>query len=277
VEKPTVLIERWTPSKSSEVLDYHNPTNRKIYLGRVIELAQLMKKNGGWEFNGSSLVFDSDGDLANGQHRLSALVRTGCSLDLVTVRGVKPKVAQDTMDRPKRRSIGDQLDIDGEQNANNLAASLRVVWDIRKSVDNGVGWQSVRMNVRDAKAMLIAEPEIRESLVVGRNAYRTLMYSIGAAGGLHHLFATDVDREFADEFWRALCDIETATVKGDPIGTLRVALIRDTNRLRGRPGMSTRHKVAITIRAWQSFCAGGELRALKWFESQPYPDWRVEI
>ena len=47
-------------------------------------------QNGEWKLNGKSICFDWNGRLLNGQHRLSAVVRSGVPLTTLVVRGLDP-------------------------------------------------------------------------------------------------------------------------------------------------------------------------------------------
>ena len=47
-------------------------------------------QDGKWRLNGKTICFDSTGRLLNGQHRLSAVVRSGVTLTTVVVRGLDP-------------------------------------------------------------------------------------------------------------------------------------------------------------------------------------------
>lgn len=47
-------------------------------------------QDGKWKLNGKTICFDRTGRLLNGQHRLSAVVRSGVSLTTVVVRGLDP-------------------------------------------------------------------------------------------------------------------------------------------------------------------------------------------
>ena len=68
-------LEFITPKLASAWLS-NNPNNRPINETRVTELCQKIK-NGQWHEKGGAIeIFDS-GRLINGQHRLTAVFRTG--------------------------------------------------------------------------------------------------------------------------------------------------------------------------------------------------------
>ena len=57
-----------------------NPHNRAIRKERVDELCEKIR-SGKWKLNPPIEVFDT-GRLWNGQHRLTAIVQTGCAVEL---------------------------------------------------------------------------------------------------------------------------------------------------------------------------------------------------
>ena len=65
------MAERWLSN---------NPLNRQIRAEHVEELAERIRR-GEWKPNPPVEVFDT-GRLWNGQHRLSAIVRTGCTVQM---------------------------------------------------------------------------------------------------------------------------------------------------------------------------------------------------
>lgn len=68
-----------TPEMAQNWLN-DNPHNRKINLARVAELGQKIKENN-WKLTPAIEVIDT-GRLWNGQHRLSAIVETGFTVEM---------------------------------------------------------------------------------------------------------------------------------------------------------------------------------------------------
>jgi hypothetical protein len=67
---------------------------------------------GVWALNGKSLIFDSNGRLLNGQHRLTACAQSGVPLVTLVVRGVNPSVFNKD---PKRDSKSEDSKGDEEE------------------------------------------------------------------------------------------------------------------------------------------------------------------
>lgn len=81
-------VEIISPKEAQAYLE-NNAKHRPIKDRKVAEyMAQMV--DGRWRLNGKTICFDKDGRLLNGQHRLSAVVRSGVSLTTVVIRGLDP-------------------------------------------------------------------------------------------------------------------------------------------------------------------------------------------
>lgn len=98
-----------TPEKAKEMLE-HNTKNRTVSRNRVEVYADEMKR-GEWLSNGEAICFNESGELVNGQHRLMAVVKSGCTVEMVVVFGVKDDVT--LYDRGRMRSASDALTLSG--------------------------------------------------------------------------------------------------------------------------------------------------------------------
>lgn len=87
-----ISVEVINPSEAEAYLK-NNAMHRKIKQKKVDEYMKEMQ-DGKWALNGKSLIFDSNGRLLNGQHRLSAVVQSQVPLTTVVIRGVDPTVLE---------------------------------------------------------------------------------------------------------------------------------------------------------------------------------------
>lgn len=97
-----------TPLLAENYLKF-NAKNRKVSIKHLNFLSKEMK-SGRFIENGESIVFDKDGQLKDGQHRLRAIVITGLSYFIPVVRGVD-KSSMATYDTGKNRSASDILSL----------------------------------------------------------------------------------------------------------------------------------------------------------------------
>ena len=83
-----ITVEVITPAEAQSYLK-NNAKHRPIKEKKVAEYMAEMSE-GHWKLNGKTICFDTTGRLLNGQHRLSAVVRSGVALTTVVVRGLDP-------------------------------------------------------------------------------------------------------------------------------------------------------------------------------------------
>lgn len=105
-----VKVADITPEDAAEMLT-HNIGNRNISLKALQSYSRDLVK-GYWKANGVSIIFNDAGTLIDGQHRLTAVVKTGLILSdsiIVTV----PESQGSGIDQGKRRSARDQAKMQG--------------------------------------------------------------------------------------------------------------------------------------------------------------------
>jgi len=115
-------VERITPSQAKIYL-LKNRKNRRTRANLVNYYAQQMKA-GLWKENGEPIIFDINGDLKDGQHRLEALVKANYTCEMIVVNDVLPNV-MDTIDTGQNRGLNDILELNNFKNPNTLAALVK--------------------------------------------------------------------------------------------------------------------------------------------------------
>jgi hypothetical protein len=105
----TQLLEI-TPDMAKMMLDT-NTNNRNLSERAVTQLATAME-NGSWELNHQGLAFYEGGMLADGQHRLAAIIRANKPITMMVTTGL-PKNTAMTIDSGRRRSLIDGVKISG--------------------------------------------------------------------------------------------------------------------------------------------------------------------
>ncbi len=118
-----------TPAWASEVLEKNNTRNRK--LSNTWNRLRSAIVRGAWKINGECVVFDTDGILIDGQHRLHAIAQSGRAVPVLVIYGVEPE-AFTTFDQGKKRSGSDVLSTDSEFRDHAETTSSALAWLIRK-------------------------------------------------------------------------------------------------------------------------------------------------
>jgi hypothetical protein len=94
----------------------NNVRNRTLSDDVVLAYARDMK-NGEWQPTHQGLAFNDRDELIDGQHRLHAIARSGCTIRMMVTFGLPSVVAgkelttMDCVDRGRTRSVSDQLKI----------------------------------------------------------------------------------------------------------------------------------------------------------------------
>lgn len=124
---PFAEIIEVTPEIARHLLG-HNPENRKLYEGRVLEIAEDIVA-GRWQVNGETIIVSKDGDLNNGQHRCNAIIFTDTAVQTLMFFGAE-RESRLTVDMGKPRSVGDFLGMENVANSNLAAAvaKLHLAW-----------------------------------------------------------------------------------------------------------------------------------------------------
>lgn len=102
-----------TPDIARRLLE-QNFSNRRINETTVRAIAHDIKA-GHWQLNGESLIVTADGELNDGQNRLTAIVRAGIPVQSVVVFGVTRK-SRLTVDMGAARTAAQFLEMQGHPN-----------------------------------------------------------------------------------------------------------------------------------------------------------------
>lgn len=128
-------IKKVTPEWAANILEYHNKNNRNINKGRVAMFLSDMRR-GTFPVTHQGIALDEDGELLDGQNRLTAVVEFGQPVEMQVTTGMKrlnssngkPFDIRDAIDRGQPRSVAQQLQMAyGVTNANYTAAICAVI------------------------------------------------------------------------------------------------------------------------------------------------------
>jgi hypothetical protein len=122
----TEARERISPTKAQMYLN-RNTGNRKLRDGLVEKYAADMR-SGKWTACLAPVAFYVNGDIADGQHRLWAIIESGTTQEFLVVRGF-PREAGLNVDTGKIRTVVDNARISGQDPdlSNELVALARMV------------------------------------------------------------------------------------------------------------------------------------------------------
>lgn len=184
---------RVTPEMAREWLGRSEQNYRKLDNERV-RMYALDMRSGNWDYNGETIKLNCNGSVIDGQHRLHAIVESGCSITTEVIEGVD-KVQ--SIDRGKPRTTASILAAMGEKNVNLLAASVVLYGRLlRNRFDVGR-----TMSSAEVIKLLHHNGGIRESLkVVSAHSSVHRFISVTPATVLHYT-VHQIDKELADDFF----------------------------------------------------------------------------
>lgn len=272
MKKPVMRSELMeiTPELALRWLELNND-NRNIS-DRWVEAIAADISAGNWDPNNASIgliVREDDPNrqgnsilawpvtkVADGQHRLWAVVRAKKSIWTWVVFGDKDNLHRDNVDRVKPRSVGDQLQLlDRVSNAKRVAAFCKVI----KALEEVTVGHSV-MTLEMARA-------IRERHATGLDWIMALTGSTkltdkaGVGGTLAYCYPTAPDK--LDTFTKQVRDGENID-RHNPAYALRAYLLRATSVLGPEKNRTQRHEIAVmTLRAALAGIKGEQLTTLK--------------
>lgn len=184
-------IETVTPEIAANWLRLNVGHNRKLQPGRVKILADMMAR-GEWKLSHQAVAFNRDGQLCDGQHRISAVVASGVAVKMSITRGVEND-AYKVMDQGWSRSLSDATGAD-RRIANAASYAIRICKGSR------------RPSVAQFEALM--NTEFGRNLVdlVGYCGTTVKVYSSSAVKVAAALVACDgdLDRAHAFAIYRAL-------------------------------------------------------------------------
>ena len=90
------------PIKAEYILKYHNADNRKLVRSHAMKIANSISSTG-WLNDGNPLIFNTEGNITEAQHRLWAIILHCLTVDMPVTFGVPPDTFTKTATAKPRR------------------------------------------------------------------------------------------------------------------------------------------------------------------------------
>lgn len=254
----SVTVFQVTPDLARQWLDT-NTHNRRVRQRAIDGYARDMEA-GAWTLNGEALKFATNGDLLDGQHRLHAVIKSGCTVPMLVVRGLPP-ATQDTMDTGLKRSAGDVLALNGYKHTILLAAVARLV---HAYLSTGSVNPYAKATTAEIEELVALRPDVVDAVDTGGPYHRALA-QVMLPSVVHFCWwrLVQVNAGAAQEFFDGMAYSAT-NGKGDPRHTLLSTLARRK--------MTTHEQVWLTLTAWNSWRKGRQVHRLSYTPGTPLPE-----
>ena len=260
------VVEMITPSSASVYLT-KNTRNRAIKKFHVAKLAKDMK-NGDWSLNGQTIVFDGNGQLIDGQHRLAACVLSGVPFMSYVIHGVHDARAFTTTDVGRVRGASDMATYMGGMTATvakDCVAAARIIssYDNTANKSEFLGFSpgGVYSNEELASYTLSLCPLLSDcNEMLGSKFYGMVDKSMILACA--YIFSRLSHRDSSEFF--AMLHAGVFSSKKHPVKVLRDTLLMRDRSARKSKRDTNGELMAIIFKAWAAFRKGNEIGLLRW-------------
>jgi hypothetical protein len=212
-----------TPGLAAELLR-RNPDNRNIKPAKVQHFARDMISER-WAFNGETVIVGKDGDLNDGQHRLTALIEANKSLPFLFVFGVD-RDTRTTLDQGSARTAGDYLAMDGHRYTNVSPTAARYIMAYERSDGRNISQRALFSNA-EVTERVRGDPQITASAAYAMHHYKSYKHFVGVSviAACHYLLS-EIHPTEATAYLDQVCLGENIK-RGDPAFAVRAALAAD--------------------------------------------------
>lgn len=223
-----------------------NRLNRPVRRRHVGFLAAEMER-GHWQINGQAIVIAEDEQVLDGQHRLMAVIESGCTIETMVVYGISHEAFK-TIDTGAVRTGGDAMSLEHpdapRQSSQAVAGAVR--WCQR--MEKGFGGTQLKISNTDVLEYVQKHPSLWHcaEFLAGLPKDRPISLTCGVA--LLEIFSRKAP-ELAENFMRGFYTGEKLSLD-DPEYILRQMLIRDAQRLTSYP-MEVRMKMCCKAWNWK--------------------------
>lgn len=246
IEKIKVNKFLMTPTKAKELLECNTRNRRASDLAVSLYARDMVANN--FHLSGSSICVSDTGVLLDGQQRLMACVKSEKPFWTILVEDL-PEEAILTIDSGKKRTYGDRLKINGYENYNGLAASVKMLALLADKNPKDTGY-----TINELDAVLSKNPDLTESVSYCRKTYYKADNLMSA---IHYVGTVTGYEDQANDFVRTWRDGQI-NYEDDPIIYIRRKLDDD---LRKAQKMSTVTRMKLIMLSWHKFKNLTELKS----------------
>lgn len=264
------VIETITPEKAREYFNTSIGEGKKprpVSKTYIQSYADTMRK-GRWMLNGVPIIFDTNGNLIDGCHRMLAVEKAGIPVAFEVRRGVSAE-AFTTYDCGRHRTLGQLLAMQTKKNYN-LAAAIVVVNE--RLISNGRLWgcnSTIKATNYDKYENYRRDPQGFDdaaSLFCGKKAM-TICPPSWVGGMYYYLTHTGgYAKDFVYKFFSQMTALETAD--NNTVELLRKRLYEE--RLKSRKP-STEVLFALIAKSWNAYVLGKKIKILKYNSEETLP------
>lgn len=267
----STVTENITPAKAQEYLRT-SAGNRPISRVYVRSYADTMKK-GAWMLNGVPIIFDTEGHLLDGHHRLLAVIEANIPVRFDVRRGA-PADAFSTYDTGRHRTVGQLIAMQGIKNYNTIGSIVNANEMLQLSgrlcANNTNERSKTRRTLSESYDAYCSDPEGYREAADYICPLQTLYRIISAswAGGLYYYLTHTggYSREEVKPFFDCLFDPSSMAIQA--AANLRILLTKAVLGNKGKTKLEAETLWVYIAKSWNAFISKTEPRKLQYDKSK---------
>ena len=261
-------VETITPVLAEEYLR-HNKKNRQLRKNLVSYYAKQMK-DGQWMLNGEGIIFNEEGILVDGQHRLAAVVESGVNVEMLVVRNAD-KDSFATIDSGLSRNTSDIFFVKGIPNASNISSiisryfKLTTNWTLSTRVTSRKG--SNTCSRQDLLNEYSKDEDFwQEIMRFAKSCYKSLRIMGECDVGAYSAYLIKVKGHDRDKVYNFFEEVLKKDIPINPmLAAYRRRLMNDRLATTHMGGM---YRQQLLIKVWNYYVEGKTTTLMRWNEAQ---------
>lgn len=235
-----------------------------------------------WVLNGETIVFDDEGKLINGQHRLNAIIKTGIPMPTFIVSGISDTRAFATFDDGKGRSPADTLGLMGIKYPIEKAAigKFLMLWDTLDDKKQYPQKSYLRYQFSNKQlASFIRESgidyKIQRILDIFKGTQLFLSCPAGSMLVAGLIAINDVNPVMGESFMKEL--LYGGMDEGNPVLLLKQRFLFKTSGKKRSSEADKTEMLALMFKTFNLWVKGKKIKTLRWRQEGEYPEYFPEI
>ena len=244
------------------------PENQRNISNKHVSMYAADMAAGAWHISNDAITITDEGQLINGQHRMTAVVAAGIPQEFLVMK--VPAAHANTMfkqmDQGKPRTNADVLKMQGYTRPTHRSALAVAAWryDQTRLLETMVN-NYYRCTPSQLQEWLTDNPPLDPTIDIYNSCLSVSCPAYMVA--LHYIWGRDnKDFKIPDMFWREVATGNTTYQSGP--WWLREKLMRNKAATRKLDPLG---RQAEAILAWNAFVEGRSLNRLTWNRARPFP------
>lgn len=188
-------IQSITPEMAQQYLKKNLSNNRNLRQNVVLKYARMMRK-GEWKLTHEGIAIDTNNKLIDGQHRLAAIVESGCTIEMLVATEV-PATTCTVINTGASRDLRDQLTLmypDKRYSNNHIISFVRHIFQYKYHYS-----KDYKVTANEVSQFLESYPNICRYIVTLTSGRRSIKHG-GYLAGIVAAMANGVTEEAIQSF-----------------------------------------------------------------------------